>query len=588
MQTIKIYYITAKRKQLAFSPIALLLFIFYFQLFTFNANAQAPERFPYQAVIRNNAGDVLKDRPVNIRVHLLQDTTLEMVYGETHSVKTNEFGLVGLEIGNGDSLHGNFSSINWKSGNVYIEIALKEDENDYTVMGTTQLLSVPYAYYAKTAVNVNDDDTCIYNELQSLKLEDTTLLLTKTRDSINLARFRDGVNDADSILGNEWIDSVTIEGNNLLVHEGEQTILLNIQNIQNDADSVIGNELIDSVKFRNDTLIISEGNGTHITKVCLGVLNQKNMSVDDDDADPLNEIQYFKRDDNLLYLTDINNNPTEDTVSLDIYDKDEQNLTVEKNNKDTVLISIERGDTVSFSITDNDHCDTNEIQNLLEVLLRGNNADEHNITGIPSPVDDGDAANYRYVDSLLGELTDIFTWANIYDFLNDTSIDEIIYFNSVGLLKDNRDNQVYRIQKIEGTWWMLDDLDYEGANGLGYYYEDTSDPTNRHYGKYYTRDELEDNDVCPDGWDIPQKNHFDQLHQNYDGEELLVEDWSGLDLVIAGYYVYPVSDWFDNYVYYWTKDGSDYVYYNLDLDDYSYEFGTTGSSVGRLRVRCVK
>jgi uncharacterized protein (TIGR02145 family) len=571
------------------SAAILITFFLNVQLSTFNANAQAPEQFPYQAVIRNNAGEILKGMPVDIRIQLLQDTTMDVVYSETHKDTTNAFGLVKLAVGSGEALEDSFSNIDWKAGNVFIEIGLKRaEENDYTNMGTAQLLSVPYALYAKTAMDVHDNDTSPVNELQRLGLNGTKLSITKTNDTIRLGHFRDGVNDADSIIGNEWIDSITIAGHYLVLHEGGQTLEMNIRDIQNDEDTSILNELIDSIVFDNDTLIIFEGKGKKINKVYLGVLNQKNMSVNDEDADPTNEIQYLKREGNLLFLTDLEGHSTSDTINLGIYDKDNQELSVFRNN-DTVYIAIERGDTATFSIADRDFCDTNEIQTLEDVLNRGHDAADYSIENIATPLDDGDAATYNYVDSLRDRLEDIFTEANLYDFLVDPNINEIIYDQETSLLMDSRDNQIYRTMKIGNTWWMLDDLDYEGTNEYGHYYEDTSDPTNRHYGKYYERSELDG--ICPDGWEIPGIDDYEALHNAYAGEELLVEGFSGLDLVIAGVYIGGSSSvWFDNYVFYWAEnDDNEYVYYYLDhLDDYSYDFGTTGSSPEIMRVRCVK
>ncbi len=589
MQNMKYDNKAAKRKRLDFFP-GMLLFIVYLLFSAFsNIYAQAPEQFPYQAMIRDGAGDVLKGIPVDIRVQLLQDTTMNVIYSETHKDTTNAFGLVTLEIGAGDSLKGSFDDINWKKGNIYIDIGLK-DENDYLNMGTAQLLSVPYALYAKTAIDVNDNDTSVNNELQNIQLSGDTLLISGVKSAINLAQFRDGVNDADSVTGNEWIDSITVEGNYLVLYEGGQTISLEISDIQNDADSVVGNELIvtNGVVFEDDTLKIIEADSANIKKISLAVLDQSNMSVKDQDHDPINEIQYFKRKNNMLYLTYKSGVSTSDTVDLSIYDKDEQTLSVTVNG-DTVILAIDRGDTVSFSIADVDHNDTNEIQNLYEVLDFNNNAGNEVIAGLNMPVDDGDAASVGYVDSIRTELEEVFTDANLYDFLTNDNADtvELIYFGAIGLLKDNRDNQIYRIQKIGNTWWMLDDLDYEGTNELGYYYEDTSEPTDRHYGKYYTSNELENYNVCPDGWEVADTMDYFYLHQSYNGQELLVGGNSDLDLVIAGVYVGIASSWFDGDVYYWTNDGSQYVHYNLDLNDYSYSFNNIGSS-SRMRVRCVK
>ncbi len=114
-------------------------------------NAQAPQKISYQAVIRNSNNQIIANGPIGMRISILQGTpTGSNVYVETQSINSNANGLVSLEIGGGALISGNFGSIDWSAGPFFI----KTDTDplggaNYTITGTTQFLSVPYALYAE-------------------------------------------------------------------------------------------------------------------------------------------------------------------------------------------------------------------------------------------------------------------------------------------------------------------------------------------------------------------------------------------------------------------------------------------------------
>ena len=114
------------------------------------ANAQAPQAFPYQAVARNSIGNLLSNQNISVRFSILEGSNVGMVvYKETQNTTTNSLGLFNVNIGQGTVESGIFSAINWGSGSKFIQVELDvAGGNTYTVMGTTQLLSVPYALYA--------------------------------------------------------------------------------------------------------------------------------------------------------------------------------------------------------------------------------------------------------------------------------------------------------------------------------------------------------------------------------------------------------------------------------------------------------
>jgi hypothetical protein len=118
--------------------------------------AQSPLRFPYQAVARDSNGQILPNHAALIRLRITDlSTNGTVLYREQHNVVTNEFGLINLTIGAGTPLLGTFASINWGSGEKYlgIEMDLSNTGSQYVAMGSSQLLSVPYAIYANSSGN---------------------------------------------------------------------------------------------------------------------------------------------------------------------------------------------------------------------------------------------------------------------------------------------------------------------------------------------------------------------------------------------------------------------------------------------------
>ena len=115
--------------------------------------AQAPQGFNYQATVRNSAGNLIVNTNVYFKINVIQGSlTAVPVFTETHYVPTDDLGQVNLVIGQGTANTGTFSELDWSLGSYYLGIELDTDTgNGYVAMGTTQLLSVPYAMYAESS-----------------------------------------------------------------------------------------------------------------------------------------------------------------------------------------------------------------------------------------------------------------------------------------------------------------------------------------------------------------------------------------------------------------------------------------------------
>jgi len=121
-----------------------------FAICAFAAVAQVPQKFNYQAVARSIQGAVLPNQNMKIRASILDGSANSISqYSETHSATTNQLGLFNLAIGGGMVESGNFANITWASGDKYLKIEMDATGgNNFSLVGTSQLLSTPYAQFA--------------------------------------------------------------------------------------------------------------------------------------------------------------------------------------------------------------------------------------------------------------------------------------------------------------------------------------------------------------------------------------------------------------------------------------------------------
>ena len=199
---------------------------------TLSSYGQAPEGFKYQAVVRDAGNTILNNQAVGMRMTIQQGSIGgTTVYQETFAPTTNAYGLVNLEIGSGTVVSGDFTTIDWSAGPYFIETAVDvTGGSSYAVMGTSQLMSVPYALHAKTAENVTNDL----------------------------------VDDADADPANEMNTGVVLNGTDLEITDGNGTIVTDLSSLQdgvNDADADPNNE-IQTISRTGTTVTLSNGGGT--------------------------------------------------------------------------------------------------------------------------------------------------------------------------------------------------------------------------------------------------------------------------------------------------------------------------------------
>ncbi len=180
-------------------------------VFTIGVFAQVPERISYQAVIRNPGGELVKSSNVGMKISILKDSESgTAMYVETHTKATNENGLVTLEIGGGTIVSGTFAGIDWSTGVYFLKTETDPaGGTSYSIIGTSQILSVPYALYAKTA-----EGTLTAASLLSDKNGDTRIVPELNTNDDYLRFYTNGA-ERLHILPNGNIE--TLQGNKSLI-----------------------------------------------------------------------------------------------------------------------------------------------------------------------------------------------------------------------------------------------------------------------------------------------------------------------------------------------------------------------------------
>lgn len=118
--------------------------------------AQTPNKMSYQAVIRDAGSQLVTNTQVGMQISILQGSANGVeVYIETQTPTSNQNGLISIEIGNGTVVSGDINTINWSTDTYFIKTETDiTGGSNYTISGTSQMLSVPYALHAKTASTV--------------------------------------------------------------------------------------------------------------------------------------------------------------------------------------------------------------------------------------------------------------------------------------------------------------------------------------------------------------------------------------------------------------------------------------------------
>jgi len=156
---------------------------------------KAQDGINYQAVVRDNSGELMKNEAVAVEFSIVKTSTVGVkVYTETHALTTNNFGNIVAIIGQGTPTLGTFGAVDWASDKHFLNVKI-----DGTEMGTTEFLSVPYALHAKTADALTNpnwirDGQKIYNS------DDAVVIGTSNADADKLTVYKSKSNVSSELV----------------------------------------------------------------------------------------------------------------------------------------------------------------------------------------------------------------------------------------------------------------------------------------------------------------------------------------------------------------------------------------------------
>ena len=382
--------------------------------------AQTPLGINYQGIARAGDGSPLINQNIGLRVSITAGPDGSTDYMEEHHVITNDFGLFTVIVGDGQS-GGSLNDVDWAAGNKWLQVEVDaQDQGNYTLVGTQQLVSVPYALFAAQSgddlspgVGIDISNGRVNNVLpdQVINLEGegaTTVSGTYPNFRINTT---DNVEDDDASPTNE-IQSLTLNGNNLELSNGGIVDLSSFVNTD-------GQNLADVLAQGADA------NGAIITGLSDPIAaqdaatknyvdNQNDLDLDKDNS---NEIQDLALVSNTLTIT---NNTAATPIDLSGYvNTDAQNLNDvlgQSNDAGNIKIvnlatptagqdAATKGYVDTQIALDGDTDSSNEIQNLAAVLGESNDAGNVKIANLATPTAAQDAATKGYVDGQSSSLT---------------------------------------------------------------------------------------------------------------------------------------------------------------------------------------
>jgi len=177
-------------------------------LLTTTVWAQSPEKMTYQSVIRDANDQLITNQEMGMQISILQGSADgTAVYVETHSTSSNVNGLVTVEIGTGTTSD-DFSVIDWSIGPYFVKIETDPKAaggTEYTITGTSQLLSVPYALHANTTdslvggVSIRETDPVFDASIaKGISSTDTTLWNNKSEFDGDFSSLYNSPNIANS------------------------------------------------------------------------------------------------------------------------------------------------------------------------------------------------------------------------------------------------------------------------------------------------------------------------------------------------------------------------------------------------------
>lgn len=201
---------------------------------TFNAFSQ-PDYINFQSVLRDKDSKLVIDKSVSLRISLLKNSDVgTILYRETHNVITNSNGIATIQIGTGKADIGSYLDIEWSKDNVYVKVEVNIDNSSYITVGTSQLLAVPYALFAKHS---SGSSNIIYTAGNGIKIENNIISNTKPNIEVSIVG-TDGIRVSGNY-PNFLIADTNKTGSGIKYYQGEGITIKNDTIINTLPDKVV-------------------------------------------------------------------------------------------------------------------------------------------------------------------------------------------------------------------------------------------------------------------------------------------------------------------------------------------------------------
>lgn len=210
-----------------------------FSVFSSLGQVAPPEAINYSGVARDAAGDPIISSTIGLQLSILETSaTGTMVYQENHSTLTDEYGRFSVALGMGTAQSGTFSTIDWGGDSHFLQTGLDPTGGtSFQLMGTTQMLSVPYALYAKEAGTVNGLGNITVSQMGDTLFNGTDTLIIPGISSANGGNSYytpgAGVTDID---GNSYATIILANGQEWMAENLRTTKYANGDDIPNVTD----------------------------------------------------------------------------------------------------------------------------------------------------------------------------------------------------------------------------------------------------------------------------------------------------------------------------------------------------------------
>lgn len=171
------------------------LFVLFFAAIVIHA--QVPAAFNYQGVARDLSNNPITDQEIGLRISILEESESgTVIYQETHHPTTNKIGLFNVALGLGNASTGSLEQIDWGNAEHFVQIEIDEQGGtNYQIVGTSQLLAVPYAMHAANGSKWREEaDGSITRDSRILVNEDSDTIGTSLNTAIAIFNrpYKDG------------------------------------------------------------------------------------------------------------------------------------------------------------------------------------------------------------------------------------------------------------------------------------------------------------------------------------------------------------------------------------------------------------